>query len=369
MKKILLYFAGNINDSKGTPNRVRTISEILVSAGYEIYFAGKVKPLFVDEAHFFSLPRPISRLAFLYKIVKKEKIQAVFFQTSAHITLLALLSRLLSVPCGCDFHSLLFEEELYYGKISKFEYSVRKFVDLVAAKQLDFATGVCGSLREYYSKSIPKFEILSAVADDVFFDETVAAFEPVLAWKGDAILIGYAGNGKDYQGIDILIQAMKMVEKKKPESFKLLLVISSGFEEVKKAVEEVGLLEKTYLLPQQPHDMMPKILRASDVLVIPRRDAPITRFAFPSKIAEYAAMAKPIIVTNVGDLSLFIKDGVNGFVVEPDRADQLTDKILCMDDNVLRSSMSRAIHETARKHFHSAAFRKILDSLFQEIIK
>lgn len=369
MKKLLLYFAGNINDPKGTPNRVRTISEILNKIGFEIYFAGKVKPIFVDEQHFFQLPHPAKRLFLLFTMIRKHGIEAVYFQTSAHITLLALLSRLVSVPCGCDFHSLLHEEEFYYGKISRIGYQIRKFIDRVVATQLDFATGVCGSLKAYYAQAIPHFEILSAVADQVFFDPAGVSAQEVIAWKDGKILVGYAGNSKDYQGVDVLIRAMQIVEERRPNVFKVLLVVSSGFDEVRRNIDSMYLTNSVLLLGQQSHDAMPELLRACDILTIPRRDAAITRFAFPSKIAEYAALGKPLLVTDVGDLSLFINDGVNGFVVPPENHERLAHALLQMEDARVRVVMGDAIRTTAINNFHPDAFKKKLNKLFNSLSK
>lgn len=367
MKKILLYFAGNINDPKGTPNRVRTVAEILHATGYEIFFAGKTRPTFVDDAHFLALPRPLARFNFLRAEIKKNKIDIVYFQTSAHITLLALLARVTGVPCGCDFHGLLHEEEKYYGTISAARYFFDKWIDYAAAAQLQFATGVCGSLKRYYAAVLPRFEILSAVADEVFFDSSGKISQEVTEWKQHRVVVGYAGNAKDYQGIDVLIDAMKIVQQQRPGVFGLVLVVSSGYDGVKQLVDAAGLTQDTLLLGQQPHDAMPGILRSCDILTIPRRSAAITEYAFPSKIAEYAALGKPLVVTEVGDMSFFITDGVNGFVAPPENPSIYAKALVKLEDNGLRSQIGARIQQTAREQFHPDAFKKIFIRFFESL--
>lgn len=367
MKKLLVYFAGNINDPKGTPNRVRTLVGILRECGFHIFFAGKIQPDFIEDDFFLKLPHPLKRFNFLRTKIKQHEIDIVYFQTSAHITLLAALARVAGIPCGCDIHGLIHEEELYYGSISQVRYFFDKRIDFLAASQLQFATGVCGSLKKYYQHVIPKFEVLSAVADQVFFDLTGDVSENVMQWKKNRVVIGYAGNANEYQGVDILIQAMKIIEKKQPSAFGLVLIVSSGLNGVKKLIDDAELSEQTLLLGRQPHENMPGLLRACDILTIPRRSEPITEYAFPSKIAEYAALGKALVVTEVGDMSLYIQNGVNGFIVQQNNPDKLADALLQLQNSNIRAQLGVRLHKTALKEFHPEAFKIKFNRFFNSL--
>ena len=59
-------------------------------------------------------------------------------------------------------------------------------------------------------------------------------------------------------------------------------------------------------------------------------------------LLEALASGKPIVATNVGGISSIVKDGVNGFLVEPCNSEQLADRIqFLLDRDELRATMSK----------------------------
>ena len=63
--------------------------------------------------------------------------------------------------------------------------------------------------------------------------------------------------------------------------------------------------------------MIPSVFAQCNTLVLSR---PLERFSlagFPQKLPEYMALGRPVIVTDVGDIPLYVRDGIDGFVVKP----------------------------------------------------
>jgi hypothetical protein len=56
----------------------------------------------------------------------------------------------------------------------------------------------------------------------------------------------------------------------------------------------------------QPFDEIPKWVAAADVIAIPQKDSPATWGQLPSKVFDAMAMAKPIVATDVNDLSMVL---------------------------------------------------------------
>jgi len=81
----------------------------------------------------------------------------------------------------------------------------------------------------------------------------------------------------------------------------------------KKAVQQKELIQ----VYQQHH-----------LLVLPRGYNLQNHYGFSTKMTEYLESGVPCLVTNVSDNGLFIKDSVNGFIVEPDKPDAMVDKII-----------------------------------------
>lgn len=67
-----------------------------------------------------------------------------------------------------------------------------------------------------------------------------------------------------------------------------------------------------------------KVVQASDFIVLHRDDNLVTRAGFPSKISEAILLGIPVIANDVGDMSRYIKDNHNGFLLsENNEKDQI----------------------------------------------
>lgn len=49
--------------------------------------------------------------------------------------------------------------------------------------------------------------------------------------------------------------------------------------------------------------------------------------SYPSKLAEFLATGKPVISVNVGEVSDYLKDGENSFLIEPGNVAELVNKL------------------------------------------
>ena len=53
------------------------------------------------------------------------------------------------------------------------------------------------------------------------------------------------------------------------------------------------------------------------MLALARPDRLQAQNGFPTKLGEYLATGKPVVVTRVGEIPLFIKHGENGYLADP----------------------------------------------------
>jgi glycosyltransferase involved in cell wall biosynthesis len=63
-------------------------------------------------------------------------------------------------------------------------------------------------------------------------------------------------------------------------------------------------------------------------------------------ILETMASGKPIVATNSGGTPEIVKDGVNGFLIEPENPKELADKIAFLINNI---TTAKKMGETGRK--------------------
>ena len=120
------------------------------------------------------------------------------------------------------------------------------------------------------------------------------------------------GNLFAVKGHTYLIDAMKIVLKKRSDI--TLIIVGSGplEEKLKKRVLELGLLGNVLLVGRKMHDEIPMWLNASDILVLPSISE-----GFPTVIPEAMACGKPVIGTKVGGIPEAITNDDLGILVNP----------------------------------------------------
>lgn len=98
-------------------------------------------------------------------------------------------------------------------------------------------------------------------------------------------------------------------------------------------------------LPNYPAEVMPEIVAAADVVVVPQRDNPTARAQFPLKLTDGMAMAKPVLATRVGDIPEILAD--TGYLVDPSSPEQLQEQIQVIFEN-LEEAQARGQQARAR---------------------
>jgi len=74
--------------------------------------------------------------------------------------------------------------------------------------------------------------------------------------------------------------------------------------------------------------LIEKEMQDCDVLVLPRKDSYEERCAFPTRLAEYLALKKPVVISPIGDIPHYLKDSVDACFLELDDTKRLTQKSL-----------------------------------------
>ena len=74
-------------------------------------------------------------------------------------------------------------------------------------------------------------------------------------------------------------------------------------------------------------------LSQQDLLVIPRGYNLQNQFGFSTKLSNYLNHHKMVLVTDVSDHGMYIKDGINGFIVPPNSPNYMLKKLMYIIDN------------------------------------
>ena len=143
--------------------------------------------------------------------------------------------------------------------------------------------------------------------------------------------IAYCGSltiGKD--GVDILIDSFNRIASEITDID--LVLIGKGdseFEEaaIRRQTVQLNLVNRVHFLGQLSRKDVPAYLVGAKVLVLARPTSIVADAGFPSKLTEYLSTGKPVLVTRVGDIPLYLKDEENAFLSEPDSAEAFAIKL------------------------------------------
>ena len=130
----------------------------------------------------------------------------------------------------------------------------------------------------------------------------------------------YCGNLNHEGEIAELLQAFSEVAGDLPSwSVQIIGDLAEGQRrtELITLIAQLGLNGRVQLLGERPRKEIPGLLAGGDVMVLPRAARIFSLAGFPTKLGEYLASGKPVVVTGTGDIPLYLQDGASAFVTPP----------------------------------------------------
>ncbi len=173
----------------------------------------------------------------------------------------------------------------------------------------------------------------------------------------------FVGRLDPIKGVAYLIEAMNTIVKRNPQV--RLLLVGDGKERrsLETLVEELRLVEYVSFVGKVPNEKVPEYMAATDVLVLPSLSE-----GFPVVLLEAMACGLPIVATNVGGIPEIVRDGENGFLVEPESSKEIAEKVLkLLENDELRRRISQNNFEQAKNYSWEAVVDK-LEKVYMKVI-
>lgn len=194
-------------------------------------------------------------------------------------------------------------------------------------RRVDGMFVISTALKKYYvSLGVPedKSEIVNMTVDpNRFLGLRRQPTEKYIAYCGTA------SNNKD--GVDELIKSFAIVHKSHPE-VKLYIIgktpdKADAFGNIK-LIEELGIKENVIFTGIVSAAEMPQMLKNAIVLALDRPNSLQAQCGFPTKLGEYLLTQNPVVVTNVGDIPLFLKDGETALLSKERDPQEFSSKLI-----------------------------------------
>ena len=159
----------------------------------------------------------------------------------------------------------------------------------------------------------------------------------------------YVGRLEEIKGIDILLEAWKLMGADAPE---LLMCGKGPLEDWAKEYIEKNKLSKVKLLGFVANTEVRKMIGESKALILPTQ----VYEGFPMTIAESYACGTPVIGSDLGNTGSLIENGINGFKFAPDSPSELADAVnritnsfTALDENVIGKYSSESNYRKLRE--------------------
>ncbi len=178
------------------------------------------------------------------------------------------------------------------------------------------------------------------------------------------VLIGYLGSYAFYHDMKRLVLAAEILRQRKISTVKILMVgTGKQYPETLKLSQKLGLLNEMIIMkPRVEPDVVPQILSALDVAVLPG----CTDIICPIKVQEYMAMELATVVPDYPCNREVITEGQTGLLFEPKNEQSLADKLsLLAKDTKTRADLGREARQEVLRRF---TWEKTWGKALQEIM-
>ena len=179
-----------------------------------------------------------------------------------------------------------------------------------------------------------RISIINMTVDKTRFEDLTKAdgVEPYIAYCGTV------SNTKD--GVDELLKAFAITHQTHPK-VKLYIIGATPSADDRagnlKLIKSLGIQDDVIFTGIVKADRMPQILKNATVLALDRPNNLQAQNGFPTKLGEYLLTGNPVVITQVGDIPLFLKDGESALLSQERNAIEFASKMNWALDNPIQA--------------------------------
>lgn len=354
---VCLVHGSDVSIPNGATDRVIAFVNGLVNAGYDVHLVvPKPKATLPDDVegvyvHTINsmesgITNQITRATELSLKAKKVVRNTNALLQIEHSTLAGFASILGCSDFILDMHDLCYTDPLYLNlPFSKYVQRCIYKIERRAVKNAAKVIVVSGPMKKFVMNEwgIPADRV--EVIPSGFFASKVN--DIISQNMVDPTVISRVGSLFAHLDVDAIIA---LAESFQETNVKINLVGSGVAEDELRAKVKKQNLENVIIRGWVPHDEALRIMQSSLVTFESIKDTMTTRLASPIKVLNYAALGKPIVLSDVSELSMVFKENDAALVSDPSDIEQFVENAhLLLDDeklrNYLRNNALNLVHE------------------------
>jgi glycosyltransferase involved in cell wall biosynthesis len=234
-------------------------------------------------------------------------------------------------------------------------------IDKLVSRNADLVLAVSDEIRNYItSLGVPskKVVVTPVGLDATSFEPKAKDRESLFCEFGiplDAFVIGYIGSLTKTKGVDVLIKAFSLFQKRTSVHPYLLMV---GDGELEKEIRDVaGRMRPQCVILLGFRKDVARVLAAIDVFVLPSHSE-----GCPFSLLEAMAAGKAIIASNIPSIREIVEDEKEAILTDPNDYNMIEEAILRLShDPKLREKLCRNAKKKARRYDVNVCYGRILE--------
>jgi len=303
----------------------------------------------------------------LIEVAKEEKPDLIHAHSPALNGVAAIrVGRALGIPVVYEVRGFWEDAAVSHGTSKEWgiRYRLGRALETWVLKRADAVTCICEGIRKDLVQrgiSPSKITIVPNAVDASRF-QPVGGRDPELqrslSLEGKTV-IAFIGSFYDYEGLDLLVEAMPRLLATRPDIRLLLVGGGQVADKLKAQVVRLGITDKVIMTGRVPHEEVESYYSLTDVLVYPRKSMRLTELVTPLKPLEAMAQKSMFLASDVGGHRELVRDGITGTLFRADDVEDLVAallRLLAMEDQwpAMRNA-GRAFVENERNWVNSVA--------------
>jgi len=141
-------------------------------------------------------------------------------------------------------------------------------------------------------------------------------------------VLGFFGSFYLYEGLHVLLHALALLRRERPEIMVLLAGGGPEEERLRELAENLDLDAALIFAGRIPHQEIQRYYDLTELLVFPRLSMRVTELVTPLKPLEAMAQERIVLASDVGGHRELIRDGETGYLFSPNQPERLAECVL-----------------------------------------
>lgn len=143
---------------------------------------------------------------------------------------------------------------------------------------------------------------------------------------------------------------------------------SPHYHDIERIIKDYQLEDKVTFTGYLSNEQLKDYLSKASLTIINKYPNQQNTYCFSTKLGEYLAAGKPVIITKVGEAMNWLKDGENAYIIEPNNTELLAQAIVeAFVDSEKRKTIGKNGQDVCRESFDYKQYGNLLKRMFSQL--